>query len=139
MRGWTATDENLELELIERISRAGSRLDYLISDLLDFTRLERGQLKITLTPLNVADVVHDVVQRAGATLDQHRVDIGIEDTLVVAGDPTALARVLENLLSNAASSRLPTCRSRFGQPVTPTTWRSPCATKAVASPPRSSI
>lgn len=102
VRDWAGTEEDLKLELIERISRAGTRLDYLISDLLDFTRLERGQLKITLTPLNVADVVRDVVQRAGATLDQHRADITIEDTLVVSADATALARVLENLLSNAA-------------------------------------
>ena len=68
---WERTPDERKLEFVERIHAAGARLDYLIEDLLDFTRLERGQLKINLVPVLVDDLVKETLARAGAVLARH--------------------------------------------------------------------
>jgi PAS domain S-box-containing protein len=104
---WDAVPEADKVNLVDRISRASTRLDYLISDLLDFTRLERGQLKITPEPQPLDQLLATVVERAGPVLERHRVDVRVDEGLVVLADVTALSRVLENLLSNAAKFSAP--------------------------------
>ena len=99
---WERTPDERKLEFVERIHAAGARLDYLIEDLLDFTRLERGQLKINLVPVLVDDLVKETLARAGAVLARHTLRVDVPDGLRVLADRTAFIRVLENLLTNAA-------------------------------------
>ena len=99
---WERTPDERKLEFVERIHAAGARLDYLIEDLLDFTRLERGQLKINLAAVRVDDLVKETLQRAGTVLARHTLRVDIPDGLMVLADRAAFIRVLENLLTNAA-------------------------------------
>ena len=87
---------------MQRINNAGARLDYLIEDLLDFSRLERGQLKIVLEPHLVRGLLDETLRRAGSVLSNHVVSLEVPDDLWVLADKTAFIRVLENLLTNAA-------------------------------------
>ena len=99
---WDSFSDEQRQEFMERIARAGARLDNLIGDLLDFTRLERGQMKMTIDAVEVRGVVADAVRRVGPALEHHQVDIDVADGLVVQADGLALSHVLENLLTNAA-------------------------------------
>lgn len=95
-------EEEDKAELIERIAVSADRLDYLINDLLDFSRLERGLLKVLPEALGLVALVTSAVERVGAAVEQHAVVTDVADGLSVFADPVALSRVLENLLSNAA-------------------------------------
>jgi protein-histidine pros-kinase len=99
---WATVPEPQKVDLVERIMRASRRLDHLISDLLDFASLERGQLRVHLESEPVAKLVATALERAASVLETHPVDAVISDDLIVMADPAAFARVLENLLSNAA-------------------------------------
>jgi signal transduction histidine kinase len=88
--------------MVVRILRAGGRLDFLIQDLLDFSRLERGHLKVEVEPVPLAAVVRETLQHAAPSLENHQVECRLDDTAVVYADREALTRVVENLLTNAA-------------------------------------
>jgi PAS domain S-box-containing protein len=99
---WEAFDDTRRRDLVERIGSAGVRLDELIADLLDFSRLERGQLQINLRPCDVGGLVRETVTKLTDALDKHLVDVDLADELEALADPAAFSRVLENLLTNAA-------------------------------------
>jgi PAS domain S-box-containing protein len=101
-RDWGGYPDEQKQEFMQRIALAGSRLDDLISDLLDFTRLEAGQLTFTAQPLEVARIVSDAVRRSRPALENHRVETLVPGGLLVLADPSALARIIDNLLGNAA-------------------------------------
>jgi len=99
---WDAIEPTQQLELVERIAGAGARLDRLIEDLLDFTRLERGQLGIDLQARDLALLVEDVRRQVAVALEGHDVVVDVPADLMALVDEAAMARVLVNLLTNAA-------------------------------------
>jgi PAS domain S-box-containing protein len=109
---WPAFDDERRRDLVERIGFAGVRLDQLISDLLDFSRLERGQLQINLQPCELGALVRETVSKLKDALQGHLVDLQLADELEALADPAAFSRVLENLLTNAAKFSPP------GSPIT---------------------
>lgn len=88
--------------LIERINVSADRLDYLINDLLDFSRLERGLLRVSPEPLDARMVILESIERSHLVVEHHVVEVDVPGGVRVLADPSAIARVLENLLSNAA-------------------------------------
>jgi PAS domain S-box-containing protein len=98
---WDRTSDDRKREMLRRIHHAGGRLDFLIQDLLDFSRLERGQLRVDVVPLSLRVLVDEALQHTASALDGHPVDRDVEGVLVRADESTFL-RVLENLLTNAA-------------------------------------
>jgi protein-histidine pros-kinase len=98
---WDQTPDVRKREMLRRIHHAAGRLDLLVQDLLDSSRLERGRLRVDLEPTSLRVVVDEAVQLASGELDAHAVVREVDSVLVLA-DRTALLRVLENLLTNAA-------------------------------------
>ena len=98
---WDVTEEDRKREMIRRIHQAGGRLDFLIQDLLDFSRLERGQLRVDIAPLSLRVHVQEALLHAASALEHHEVVSDVERALVLA-DRSTFMRVLENLLTNAA-------------------------------------
>ncbi len=88
--------------LIERVSVSADRLDYLINDLLDFSRLERGLLRVTPAPHDLRELTERAIDQMQLALEDHVVENRTPDGVSVLVDDTAFSRVLENLLSNAA-------------------------------------
>ncbi len=80
------------------------RLERLVGDLLDLTKLEARQMSIAMRPTDAAEVVSTTVEgfrpaalKGGRTLD---VQVG-PGCAPVAADPDRLAQLLANLLENA--------------------------------------
>jgi PAS domain S-box-containing protein len=99
---WDEVPDDRRYEFVGRILRAGGRLDALIGDLLDFTRMERGQLNFDLIPHPLLDMVTETVDNLSSLLSGHNVQVAVGEDLTVLVDRSAFIRVLENLLSNAA-------------------------------------
>jgi protein-histidine pros-kinase len=104
---WENFDESRRRDLIARIAASGERLDSLISDLLDFTRLERGKLNLELQPCHLASLIREVLLKVDLSVDSSRVVAHVPEDLIVRVDQRAFARVIENLLTNAAKFSSP--------------------------------
>jgi len=96
-----ARRENREQDVLNATLATGalSRLNGLISNLLDIARLNQGIFSINPQPLNLVDLVQEVAAafRTAETLIQ----IQAPQEVVISADPDRLHQLLENLLANA--------------------------------------
>jgi PAS domain S-box-containing protein len=91
------------LARLDRIHSGVRRLDALIEQLLDLSRIRAGQLALqrddvdlTLAVQNVARLFQDELERAGCELRIHA-----EASLIGFWDPLRIEQIVTNLLSNA--------------------------------------
>jgi PAS domain S-box-containing protein len=110
---WGEIADEQRLDLVGRVAVAGRKLEQLISDLLDFTRLERGQMRIELEPCELRSLVEQTVSKLGDVLD-NRIEVAVPDGLAALADPMAFSRALENLLTNASKFSPPGAPIRIG-------------------------
>ena len=104
-------------ELLSTIEEATDRLDGVIHNLLDASRLEAGALVVERAPVALDETMASALLDLGD--DSRRVDVGVtEDLPLVLADSGLLKRVLVNLLENAlghgASERPVEVRARAG-------------------------
>lgn len=86
------------------IHNNANRLTALINDLLDISRIESGRVKLAFQPMQIRDVVQDVVESQRAQFEAKGLVLEVqlpEDLPLVQGDPERLAQVMDNLVSNA--------------------------------------
>ena len=87
------------------IERAGARLDTLIGELVDYSKLEAGRITINNTPFFVATLVENVQNKYEAASKEQGIDIitDISDKVPdsLNGDAARLARILDILMANA--------------------------------------
>jgi signal transduction histidine kinase len=89
---------------LQIITAETSRLTRLINNVLDFSRMERGEKKYQFRPLDLAALARETVETYRPHLESlgFKIDSGFPETeIVVDGDRDALSQVLVNLLSNA--------------------------------------
>ncbi|MDI1480161.1 PAS domain S-box protein [Polyangium sp. y55x31] len=102
------TDEPTQKRRAENISQSAARLNRLIGDLLDTTRIDAKQLELALEPTDLPSLVRGAIDRA--SLGSRGVVEVMGDVPRVLADPTRIEQVLGNLLSNAV---------KYGAPGTP--------------------
>jgi two-component system phosphate regulon sensor histidine kinase PhoR len=91
-----------ECEGLDHIIASAARMNALIADLLETTRLESGRLELHLEPVDLLSWVADAVHRTTSPQARERVALQLADGPIRAMvDRNRLERVLENLLSNA--------------------------------------
>ncbi len=89
--------------LISEVRQASDRLNRLVDNLLDMTRLESGHMKPNLDWCDVADLVHLSVRHAARDLAGHPVTLSVAPGLPLARmDMVLMEQALANLLLNAA-------------------------------------
>ena len=94
--------QTAQLAKLEHIRDAGDHLLSLINDVLDLSGLESGEIRLTLQPVDLGELVRQSLPLVHSLAVQHDVDLEIGGIEGVAGaDPTRLRQVLINLLSNA--------------------------------------
>ncbi|MDP2309094.1 MAG: PAS domain S-box protein [Pseudomonadota bacterium] len=84
---------------LARIRAAVGRMARLIDDLLQLSRVSRGELR--RKEVNLTNLARTVVADLRAADPSRDVEVTIESALVANGDPTLLRSLLENLLGNA--------------------------------------
>ncbi len=87
----------------KRMSEEASRLGRVVSNVLGFSQLERGNLSIEVKPGNLALTLRELVETAEPALDRAGVviDLEVPDELAARYDRDALVRIIGNLLDNA--------------------------------------
>jgi two-component system, OmpR family, sensor histidine kinase KdpD len=90
-------------EVVKDLHDAALRINHLVQNLLDMTRLESGQLKIKRDWCDVSDVIGTSVRKVEDLLGQLKVKIDIPATIpLIQGDQGLLEQVVVNILHNAA-------------------------------------
>jgi PAS domain S-box-containing protein len=92
-------------ELVEVIRQSGESLLVVINDVLDYSRIESGQMELEWLPLRMSDVVRTSVRLLEEKARERAVaiEVSIADDIpgLILGDRTRLQQVLVNLVSNA--------------------------------------
>lgn len=95
--------------LLERcrdvIDRQATHMARLVDDLLDVSRVSRGELRLQRAPACLSAIVADAVELAQESLHQQRQHLvveGLSEPPTLDVDAARLAQVLGNLLQNAA-------------------------------------
>jgi len=89
----------------EVVSRQVHHMALLLDDLLDISRITRGNLELRLEMTELAAVIGAAVETARPLIDGKRHELSIilpEEPVRFGADPLRLAQVLSNLLTNAA-------------------------------------
>ncbi len=89
----------------EVIERQVEHMSRLVEDLLDVSRITRGKITLQKEPVELAAVLARAVETARPLIDarRHRLTVTLPSTVLrVNADPTRLAQVVANLLTNAA-------------------------------------
>jgi len=114
-------DETLSGErrrFAEMIRSNARRMQGIVDDLLDLSRIESGGWKPEPRPTDVAPIARDVAAALRAVVDARGVDLCLEldASREVYADPTAVTQVLTNLVSNAARHTSSGAITIFSQP-----------------------
>jgi PAS domain S-box-containing protein len=85
------------------IIRQSDRLQRLINDLLDASRLEHGRLELRRSQVDLVSLARAAAEQAQALTSDHtiRLEVAADRPLVGLFDGDRIAQVLENLLGNA--------------------------------------
>ncbi|MDB5352907.1 MAG: hypothetical protein JWN86_4154 [Planctomycetota bacterium] len=87
------------------MERQVNHLVRLVDDLLDVSRITRGQITLQKAPVDLATIVANAVESSRPLIDARRHDLQISlpsEALPFDGDPTRLTQVVVNLLSNSS-------------------------------------
>lgn len=96
--------ESSQTKHLEIVSRSAKRMDALIQDLLEVTRLESGRLKIELRPAHVGPLLREAAAmlRPLATARSIELEVEVDDTMrPVLMDSARILQVISNLVGNA--------------------------------------
>lgn len=103
-------------EVVGFIEQGGRRLQALIADLLDLSRLEAGSVTLDRTPVSLPELANEALGVARAAHPQCAADVRVPPSFpLLMLDRAKMQQVLQNLLSNAFkySPKGGTVRVRF--------------------------
>jgi signal transduction histidine kinase len=92
------------MEPLRRVNAAGTHLLSLINEILDLSKIEAGKLELNSEPINLAQLIDEVVGTAGqlAEKNKNRLIVDAQENIdALTVDPMRLKQILLNLLSNA--------------------------------------
>lgn len=96
--------ESAEAGFVTKVQDQIEKLNTLITDLLDVSKIENGKLKINKKPTNLESVISNAIDTILQTHDENRVKIkrdGTRPDILIPLDEIRIEQVLINFLTNA--------------------------------------
>lgn len=96
--------ESSEAGFVAKVQGQIEKLNTLITDLLDVSKIENGKLKINKKPVNLENLISNAIETIIQTHDQREVKIerhGTKPDILIPLDEIRIEQVLINFLTNA--------------------------------------
>ncbi|MDH5656017.1 MAG: ATP-binding protein [Spirochaetia bacterium] len=102
---WMQKKSESELSLNDIIN-AGNHLLDLINDILDLSKIESGETRLSIEPYSLTELINNVRQIANVTAANYKISFAVQtpddsDHLFVLCDRTRFSQIMLNLISNA--------------------------------------
>ena len=98
----TSAEPEKRKQIVHELESASNRLNTLVENILDMSRIESGLLRLNLQYCDVADLVGLVVKDLKTEITGHKLNILMpEDLSLIKADINLLRQVLVNILRNA--------------------------------------
>ncbi len=100
----TGGDREAAQSASEMMERQVGQMVRLVDDLVDVSRISRGKVELRKEPVELASAVNQAVEAAGPLCESMNHELSVtlaQQSMYVNADPTRLAQVIGNLLSNA--------------------------------------
>ncbi len=106
LMGAAGSLEDQQTKFLGIVRENAERLNILVGDLLDVSRIESGQTEVSITMMNLHELVEDVVAdfQLNHRKPEKEINFSLEsdaDLPLVSGDPERVRQVTKNLLVNA--------------------------------------
>ena len=113
------------LLMVDRIARAGDRMEKLVRDLLDWAAIESGRLTVQRSRVALSALLDDARDLFAVSARDSRVvfDRPADDAIEVLCDPSRTSQVFSNLIGNAVKFAAPGTEVRVTTAVEPTVVR----------------
>lgn len=94
---------NVTTDALEKLLTNTHRLEQLVAQFLDATRLDAKKLEIQPVPTTLPECISNIVDRLRVTVGKHSLEIAVEGTPpAVMADPSRLDQIVTNLVENAS-------------------------------------
>ncbi len=95
-----------QMRFLSVVQQNTERLTILVNDLLDLSRIEAGQVNLTFEPLDLRELIDEVIEEINrlTVVENKTMRFNIElppDLPRIKGDPERIRQILINLLGNA--------------------------------------
>jgi two-component system phosphate regulon sensor histidine kinase PhoR len=97
-------DENVNIDFLKRALENVKRLEELVTDLVEISRIETGELEMKYDYFNIYTLLNDIHKDASQRNSNKNTKIQLEvpdNNLFIYGDKGRIEQVIDNLLSNA--------------------------------------
>lgn len=94
-------DESKRNDLMEKAIQENERLESMIDNILNASRLENNALKAIKAPLNLSELLHQIVQRTHKRQQQQFITTHIAPDIEAYADRVFIETMVNNLIDNA--------------------------------------
>lgn len=94
-------DDARDKKYLDRMLVQAERMDRLIQDLLDVSRISLGKLNLNVKDFDLDTLISDVVQDLKLVFPTHELSLSAGTNCFIFGDPARIAQVITNLIDNA--------------------------------------
>ena len=95
----------LQLDYVKTIKSSAQNLLAIISDILDYSKMDAGKLQLDCIPLDIRACIDEVLTLIGPIAKEKGIDLipatAIDVPKMVLGDPLRIKQMITNLVSNA--------------------------------------
>ena len=87
------------------ITNSATHLKFLISDLLDVSRIESGNLSLELTTFALSDAIQQVIDQFEPVMREKKQEFDVhvaDDSLMIRGDRSRIVQIVSNLVENSS-------------------------------------
>lgn len=89
-------------DIASEIEQGVSRLDYVVQNLLDMSRLESGNLRLSLDYHDLGELVYEAMLKVKRTYGERPIDLRVEkDSPLIFMDYFLMEQTVENIIRNA--------------------------------------
>jgi len=101
----TSNLESRSLDVLNKIDSKVDRMNSMINEVLDYSRI--GRLELKPVEVQVTTIIDDHIRDLKLVYNAEHLKVNIKNTPPIMGDPTMISQIFANLLSNAVKYSMP--------------------------------